>query len=157
MMNKRFIEMILSKHLSEIAGWLQDELETSTYNNVEEPMTAKELMELLPRGLRRKLTNTEAFMNAISEGLITFDNGVWKSHFRSERQFIYFAGRVFCNDTVVGRKLFKGKSDCPVSELERLFGIKDLHNARKKLLKRKIPSNYQAIDILFDKCLEGGK
>lgn len=109
-----------------------------------------ELINLLPRQLKGKVKNRKALARALKEGLIAYENEVWVSHFSSVRELAYFWGRVICLDYVVGRKLLKGRYEYPARSLERLFGVHDMKDPRKKITKNKIPRHYKELDSLFD-------
>lgn len=140
---------VLAKHSSEIAGWMNEEIVHTTNNVCPEVDPVKGL----PAGLQQKLRNKRAFRRAYADNWIYFAyDGRIASNFKSQRELTYFCGRCFCCDTVVGRLLLRGKYCFPTRELEMLFGVNNMRDSRKKLLKSKIPKHYKVIDALFDTC-----
>jgi len=146
-MKEKFIMSVFQKHIAEITQWVREDVAlcSDDFKKNENPL------EYLPEDIVLQLQNSTAFEKAFKVGLITFDGNYLVSHFKSNRQLTYFCGRCFCNDTVVGRKLFKGEFNYPTSDLERIFRVSNMHDARKKLRRDGISERYKPIDSLFDK------
>jgi len=116
---------------------------------------ANEYVKHLPPSLQEKLRkgNSDLFVSACAKGVIVFEDGRWISHFVCTSHLAFFCGRCFCKDKPVGSKLFKGKNNMPVKELERLFGVHGLKGGRKNYRRRKISGPCKNAYYLADNCL----
>ena len=143
-LNEEILIEVLMRHIPEITQWVNEVV----INNVVDPV------EMLPPRLRSQLRCPEAFRRAFNEGWITIESERMVSHFGSLRMLAHFCGRTFAGDTVVAIHKFRmvesGHFPFPASELERLFGVGNLREQRKNLLKNRLPKRYQVIDNLFD-------
>jgi len=108
-----------------------------------------EYVRMLPGALREKLQNSDVFIRACEKRLIVCEDGQWVSHFENTCVLSYFCGCCFCGDKAVGTKLFKGKHRMPTKKLEKLFGVDNLREGRKKYYDRKISESCENIDFLF--------
>jgi len=110
---------------------------------------------LLPLGLQRKLIHRAAFRRAFDEGYLCVENGRIVSQFGSPWALAYFTGRCFSNDK--SRKILKhrvwvkGDRAYPATELNALFGMRNLREIRKSHLKNEIPEWFECVDNLFVK------
>ena len=144
-MNEQILIEVLMRHIPEITQWVNEVVINNVVVDEDDPL------ECVPLSLRSQMVHPKAFANACEQGLITIEHGRMVSHFANKCQLTYFCGRCFAGDCVVGRLVLKGNKPFPAAQIERLFGVTDMKNVRKKLRKNKLPRCYQVIDLLFDK------
>jgi len=150
-MNEDVLLALLEEHISEITLWANKKLTLSKPEEVEEILLGDPIKKL-PKELSNKLKDRRAFRRAIRNGFISYEQGVWYSHFNNASHFSYFCARCFCEDYLERGVLKKGSGSFPASTLQTTFRVKNIREARNKMLKTKISNKYKYIDILFDKC-----
>lgn len=111
-------------------------------------------IELLPPSLATDLA-TKVLSRAISDRLITVEDGYMQWHGKSKALLAYMCGRIYCDDFSeyekgTGRNKWKqGKNIFPDTALNSLFNETALAQSRKNRELSQCPEGFRKIDGLF--------
>jgi len=141
-MSEDFWHELLEEHATEIMKWAEEKCKSIKPEEVEEILLGDPIKRL-PKELSIKLKNRRAFRRAYRNGLISYKQGVWYSHFNNTSHFSYFCARCFCEDYLERGVLKRGNSNFPASPLQKTFRVGNMKDSRKKLLKTHISNKYK--------------